>query len=48
MRSKGKGLAKLAKTKPTKAMKKPAAAAGLMQMLQGAQQPQSMGQAFGP
>ena len=48
MRSKGKGLAKLAKTKPTKGMKKPPAPAqSLMQAMQGGA-PQSMGAAFGP
>jgi hypothetical protein len=41
-------LAKLAKTKPTKGMKKPPApAASLMQAMQGGA-PQSMGAAFGP
>jgi hypothetical protein len=46
-KSKGK-LAKLAKTKPARGVKKPpAAAASLMQALQGGA-PGGLGQAFGP
>jgi len=54
-KAKGKGLAKLAKTKGTKAMAKPKAAASLMQAMQamGGEVPgpapsQPLGRAFGP